>query len=508
LPQFDALNPALRRSPPIDAPAEYAERRWTREQALVELVRSRLQGLGPVGAAAIADSLGWPLADVGTALAQLATEGVAMCGAYTDAGASEWCDRALLARIHRQTVQRLRQEIEPVSTQDFVRFLFRWQHVTPGERRQGPDALDAIVAQLQGFEAPAAAWESEILPARLDGYDFTWLDDLCLSGRVVWSRLTPPASTGAAGGGNVIRTTPVALLPRRSAAAWTRAAPVASSDPARMSSRAQAVVDYLQSHGASFYDEILDGTRMLRTQVETALAELVALGRVTSDSFSGLRALLTPSQKRKRIGARRSHRRTALPGVEDAGRWALTRRLALGAPTTPSSGWTSADAGRDAETVEHIAHALLRRYGVVAWRILQREAAWLPPWRELVRVLRRLEARGDVRGGRFVASVTGEQFASAEAVAMLRDTRRAPPTGSFVSVSAADPLNLIGVVLPGAKVAALTSNRVLYRDGAPVATWSGGDVQWIEALDAAQMRVAEHVLTKRQLGAPLLAYLR
>jgi ATP-dependent Lhr-like helicase len=244
----------------------------------------------------------------------------------------------------------------------------------------------------------------------------------------------------------------------------------------------------------------------LRTQVEDALAELVALGRVTSDSFAGLRALLTPSQKRKRPGATRRQRRTALLGVEDAGRWALTRRAASAAGTAQS--WTRTDSAQDAETVEHIAHALLRRYGVVAWKILQREATWLPPWRALVRVLRRLEARGDIRGGRFIASVTGEQFASPEAVAMLRDTRRAPPSGQYVSVSGADPLNLIGTVLPGRRVSALTANRILYRDGVPVAALSGGDVQWLQALDAAEARVAERVLTKRQAGSPLLAYLR
>jgi ATP-dependent Lhr-like helicase len=276
-----------------------------------------------------------------------------------------------------------------------------------------------------------------------------------------------------------------------------------------MSSRAQAVVDFLRDHGASFYDEILEGTGFLRTQVEDALAELVALGRVTSDSFAGLRALLTPSQKRKRIGAARRHRRTALLGVEDAGRWALTRRAASPVPSVrPADGWTSADGARDAETLEHVARSLLRRYGVVAWRILQREAPWLPPWRELVRVLRRLEARGDIRGGRFVASVTGEQFASPEAVALLRETRRAPPGGDFVSISGADPMNLVGTLLPGAKVPALTNNRVLYRDGIPVATLAGGEIAWLETLEPADARIAEAVLTKRPVGSPLLAYLR
>jgi ATP-dependent Lhr-like helicase len=272
-----------------------------------------------------------------------------------------------------------------------------------------------------------------------------------------------------------------------------------------MSARASAVVDFLRAHGASFYDEIVDGTQSLRTQVEDALAELVALGRVTSDSFAGLRALLTPSQKRKRLGGNRRHRRTALLGIEDAGRWALSRR-APREPDTPNRGWTRADPAP--ETVEHVVHALLRRYGVVSWRILQREATWLPPWRELSRVLRTLEARGDIRGGRFIASVTGEQFALPEAVALLRETRRAPPSGTFVSISAADPLNLVGTLLPGAKIPALTSNRVLYRDGLPVAALVGGEIQWIESLAPGDARAAHDALVKRQVASPLLAYLR
>jgi ATP-dependent Lhr-like helicase len=506
LPQFDAVHGNAERRPPIEAPREFAERAWTRDEALAELVRSRLQGLGPVTAGAIADSLALPVADIEAALAMLAGEGVAMQGAYTrGAPATEWCDRTLLARIHRYTVKRLRQEVEPVTTQDFVRYLFRWQHVTPGEQRQGPDALDAIIAQLQGYEAPAAAWESELLPARLENYDFTWLEDLCLAGRAVWTRLTVPAPTGTSGG-NVIRTTPVTLLPRRSAAVWTRAAPVADEQVSPVSTRAQAVTEFLRAHGASFYDEIVDGTHLLRTHVEDALAELVAVGTVTSDSFAGLRALLTPSSKRKRLGAGKRHRRTALLGIEDAGRWSLTRRAPRPAARAPARGWTRTDP--DHETVEHIAHALLRRYGVVSWRILQREAAWLPPWRDLSRVLRRLEARGDIRGGRFVASITGEQFALPEAITLLRETRRTPPSGKFVSISGADPLNVVGTLLPGTKVAAITGNRVLYRDGIAVAALVAGEVRWIEALAQAEARTAENVLIRRAPGSPLFAYLR
>ena len=502
LPQFHHVHPNARLAPPIEAPAEFRERTWTRDDALTEIVRSRLEGLGPVTTSAIADSLSLPRDEIEGALARLIAEGSIMSGSYTPGAAeTEWCDRALLARIHRYTVKRLRQEIEPVSSKDFLRFLFRWQHVVPNEQRQGPDALDAVIAQLQGFEAPAAAWESEILPARLEDYEFTWLDDLCLSGRVVWTRLSHTANP-VAGGRGPIRTTPVTLLPRRSAPLWTRAAPPPVINIDELGSRARAVVETLRSHGASFYDEIVQATGLLRTQVEDALAELVAAGLVASDSFAGLRALLTPSEKRKPLGKAKRHRRSPLFGIEEAGRWSLVKR------TPPDAATKRAYYEPDQDMVEHIVHALLRRYGVVFWRLLQREAAWLPAWRDMLRVLRRLEARGDIRGGRFVAGSSGEQFALPEAITMLRDTRRAESSGILVSVSGADPLNLVGVIAPGAKVPALLNNRVLYRDGVAIATLTGGEITWLVDLEPAEARAAESALVKRQVGSPLLAYLR
>jgi ATP-dependent Lhr-like helicase len=502
LPQFDAVYPHARLTPPIDAPAEFRERAWTRDEALTEILRSRLEGLGPVTAGAIADSMALPRDEIEAALARLVAEGSIMSGSFTPGAAeTEWCDRALLARIHRYTVKRLRQEIEPVASRDFLRFLFRWQHVIPNEQRQGPDALDAVIAQLQGFEAPAAAWESEILPARLEDYEFTWLDDLCLSGRVVWTRLSHTANP-AAGGRGPIRTTPVTLLPRRSAPLWTRAAPPPVIKIEELGSRARAVVETLRSHGASFYDEIVQATGLLRTQVEDALAELVAAGLVASDSFAGLRALLTPSEKRKPLGKTRRHRRSPLFGIEEAGRWSLVKRTPAGAAAK------RAYYEPDQDMVEHIVHALLRRYGVVFWRLLQREAAWLPAWRDMLRVLRRLEARGDIRGGRFVAGSSGEQFALPEAITMLRETRRTETSGMLVSVSGADPLNLVGVIAPGTKVPALLNNRVLYRDGVAIATLTAGEITWLEDLEPAAARAAEDALVKRQVGSPLLAYLR
>ena len=268
-----------------------------------------------------------------------------------------------------------------------------------------------------------------------------------------------------------------------------------------MNAKAQRIADFLDAHGASFFDEIVDATGLLRTQVEEALAELVALGLVHSDSFSGLRALLTPSDRRKPLGDGRRRRRTSLFGIEDAGRWALVRRPA----SSSASGGTYRPEG---EIVDHIADTLLRRYGVVFWRLLEREAAWLPPWRELLRVFRRLEARGEIRGGRFVASISGEQFALPEAVDLMRETRRAAASSAWISLSAADPLNLIGSIAPGPKVPALTNNRILYRNGIPIAALVAGEVQWIETLEPRDRAEAENALVKRVTGSPLLAYLR
>jgi ATP-dependent Lhr-like helicase len=470
LPQFAALWPTAPRDPPIAAPAAQAAHAWSPEEALVEILRGRLEGLGPVTEAALAAPLGLAPADIAGALAALQAEGFALRGRFTPvAAADEWCERRLLARVHRYTLKRLRAEIEPVAARDFLRFLFEWQRVAEKSRMEGPDALAAVLGQLEGFEAPAGAWETELLPARVAGYDPAWLDDHCLAGRIAWGRLRPrnPRADGERGAAAIspVRTTPIALLARRHMPLWAALSP--EPDAAQAGPRAQAVIGFIRDNGASFFDELVDGTRLLRPQVEEALAELVALGLVSSDSFAGLRALLMPADKR------RSRRGRALFGMEDSGRWALARR-----PRPPH--------GDPGEAVEHLARTLLRRYGVVFWRLLEREAAWLPPWRDLLRVYRRLEARGEIRGGRFVAGFAGEQYALPEAIGALREARRKPHSEALVSLSGADPLNLVGILTPGARLAALTSNRVLYRDGLPLAVLAGGTVQFLgDAPDAA-----------------------
>jgi ATP-dependent Lhr-like helicase len=490
LPQFQALWPSARLDPVIATPEAYAGRDWSRDDALIEILRGRLEGQGPVTedalaaplgfetkdlAAGLAAPLGFETKDLAAGLAALQTEGFALRGRFTPGTTEdEWCERRLLARIHRYTINRLRAEIEPVAARDFLRFLLRWQRVDADARMTGPDAVDAIVGQLEGFAAPAGAWESEILAARIVEYEPAWLDDQCLAGHIAWARLKP--RNGRQNGGErragPVRTTPITLLPRRHAPLWTSLAPISGAD--QPSGRAQTVADCIREHGASFFDELVDGTGLLRPEVEEALAELVALGLVNSDSFGGLRALLVPSGRRKPAAGARRRRRAVTFGMEDSGRWALARR-----PRPAQAGPPG-----DAEAVEHVARILLRRYGIVFWRLLEREADWLPPWRDLLRVYRRLEARGEIRGGRFVAGFPGEQFALPEAIGMLREVRRKPPSGAWISLSGADPLNLAGILTPGPKLAALTGNRLLYRDGIPVALFAGGVVDFLETLDA------------------------
>ncbi|MGO9419200.1 DEAD/DEAH box helicase [Roseiarcus sp.] len=461
-----ALWPDAALTPEVAPPAESAGKVWTPDEALVALLRGRLEGSGPITATALAASLGVEPAAVGGALAALEADGAIMRGRYDpDVNDEQWCDRRLVARMHRRTVNRLRAEIEPVAARDFLRFLFAWQHVGDDARLEGPDALPKALALLEGFEAPARSWETEILSARLKGYQPSWLDAECQAGRVAWGRLTPAAaSEERVRSAAPVPATPIALIDRRRMGLWTSLAPAPAAPV--LGGRAGAVLDALKTHGALFFDELVEATRMLRAEVEQALSELVANGLVTSDGFSGLRALLTPSSQRKPHSGLKRRGRVLPFAIESGGRWAIVRRMA-----------PARDDEARAAAVEHVARTLIARYGVMFWRLTAREAAWLPPWRDLARVYRRLESRGEIRGGRFVAGVTGEQFALPEAIAAMREIRRRPGDGQWVSVSGADPLNLVGVLTPGARLAGLTANRVVYRDGVPVGSLSGRAVE-------------------------------
>ena len=450
----------------------------TPEDALKELLRGRLGGLGPVTAGRLAGDLGAPPPAIEGALAALEREGFVLRGRFTVSpppvteegrdesprsatgasadGGQEWCERRLLARIHRYTLARLRREIEPVSPAEYMRFLFAWHGLE--DRREGPAGLRAVLEQLEGFEAPATAWEDAILPARLRGYDPGWLDTLCLTGRVTWLRRTAPPESRAA----ATAATRIAFMDRGHVVAWRPATSNGTSDgeTASLSSCARRVHTVLRDRGAQFFDDLKRQSGLLPAQLEDGLAELTAAGLVTADGFSGLRALLKRNQRRGRT-ARRLH------PFDEAGRWGLVDTRVSSAAETP-------DAAQD--PLDRIVDVLLRRYGVVFRKVLTREAG-LPAWRDLLRVLRRREDRGEVRGGRFVAGFSGEQYALPDAVGQLRRIHRQSAEAAserVVRLSAADPLNLTGIVTPGERISSGATREVVYRAGVPVTDSTAG----------------------------------
>jgi ATP-dependent Lhr-like helicase len=472
-----AIDPDVRVPDPRVAPAAPDA-----EAAAMAALRGHLAGTGPCTVAELATRTALPPAAVEQALARLEAEGVVLRGQFDPdrAGhdappAVEFCDRRLLARIHRYTSERLRREIEPVTAQDFMRFLLRWHHVAPGTQREGRKGLLAVVEHLQGFELGAGAWEDAVFPARVAGYRPEWLDDLCLSGEVVWGRLSlrpwqvaAPEAAGEEGGrGGLVpsRATPVSFavrdnLPWLLSAARGPAEPVLPGEGA-----ARHVLECLRSRGALFYGELLGATRRLRVEVEEGLWDLVSRGLVTADGFGSVRALLSARERwvrrTVRLPSGRRLRRPAEGRGGAEGRWSLL-------PPAPA-----VDGGVDTETLaEAVAEQLLTRWGVVFRDLVARET-FAVPWREVLWALRRLEARGTARGGRFVTGFVGEQYALPEAVDALRQTRRRERTGEVVRLSAVDPLNLVGIIVPGARVAAVRTNLVVYRDGLPVRTAAG-----------------------------------
>jgi ATP-dependent helicase Lhr and Lhr-like helicase len=423
---------------------------WDRaDDELPELVASRLEVLGPVTER--------EFSDVSSTLLALEGQGRILRGRFTPGTPEvEWCDRRLLARIHRYTLSRLRAEIEPVSAADYFRFLLHWQHVAGEDQVHGAEGLAAVVEQLEGFELAAYAWEQDVLPTRVADYGGELLDRLCLSGRVAWGRLTPGTKAP-------LRTSPIALLLRE------HAAPVIPAEAGIQSlgTEATAVREALAKRGASFFHELVGATGLLPAIVERGLAELAGAGVATADSFAGLRALLARQDKRRKL-------------IETAGRWSLLQRDWAPACAGATEGVSPAQVGAQFPDHEPIARTLLKRYGVVFRSMLQRETN-LPPWRDLVRVYRRLEARGEIRGGRFVAGFGGEQFASADAVGRLRAVRKSEKLEELVVLSAADPLNLVGILTPEARVPAIHTNRLLFKDGLPIAALEGGELRRLAA---------------------------
>jgi ATP-dependent helicase Lhr and Lhr-like helicase len=412
----------------------------TRDDALLALVRGHAEICGPFTEDALATVLGLETWEIEVAVARLESDGVVLRGRFMPGTTrDEVCDRRLLARIHRLTLDRLRSEIEPVSAQDFLRYLFGRHRLTKRSRSGGRAGLREAIAALQGFEIAAAAWESEILAPRVAGYLPDWLDELCLAGDVAWARLSPRRSSSAVLG-STSRATPISLVLRRELG-WLLGAVRADADPERpTTAHASAVLDVLQRRGALFLDDLATAAHLDRETLIDALWDLVGRGLVTGDGFQPLRDLMA--------GGRSARRR----GRAVQGRWSLVER---------------APEPEEDDLADRAAGQLLARYGIVFRELATRET-FTVPWRDVLRALRRREARGQLRGGRFVAGFMGEQYALPDAVEGVRRARREERTGEEVCVSATDPLNLVGILTPGPRVAAHPGRWLAFRDGAYV----------------------------------------
>ena len=440
-----------------------------REDVVLALVTGWMSHIGPVSASELSSLLGLQASEIEQALLRMEASGAILRGKFTDAAPragvpaphepeTEWCDRRFLARIHRLTVATLRKQIQPVTSAQFMRWLLRWQRVAPGSQMQGERATLEVLKQLQGFEIPANAWERQVLSRRIANYDPKWLDQLCLTGAVGWGRLSPhPATidygpdskTDAEGSQRKRRVIPTSVAPItffvRDDADWMSPHNPATADPNSrgLSEGARQVLDFLRHRGASFFADIVRGTDKLKAEIETALWELVAAGVVTADGFDNLRSLIDPKRR-----AGQGNGRTTRPR-HSSGRWALL--------------YTDHTVERN-RAVEATCWMLLKRYGVVFRDVLARETN-LPKWRELQVAFRRLEDRGEIRGGRFVDGFVGEQFALPIALESLRAARKIQPDGQVITISAADPLNLVGILVPGDRVPAISGKTVSFRDG-------------------------------------------
>jgi ATP-dependent Lhr-like helicase len=441
--------------------------------AVTEVLRGRVESSGPFSIAEMADSLAIDTSLVHQGLLALEREGLVLRGKFRpNAVDDEYCDRRILARINRATVGKLRKAVEPVPVASLIRFLLEWQHATPGSRLSGDAGMIEVVEQLQGFEAAAAGWESALLPYRLTDYKTSTLDALCFGGELAWGRFARRNGVEQPGSG-LSRNGPVSIALREDVE-WLLDAP---NDAMELRGAAADVRDFLASHGASFMPDIVMGTGRMPSEVEDAIWVLVAAGMVTADGFGALRGLVTGLTKKVQRRSRFTRRgRIGATAGRTGSRWSLLTQPSdapvseapakVGLRVSAPSEWDR-QVGDGDTVLEARAAQLLRRYGIVTRELVAREPM-APPWNLLARAYRRAEARGEVRGGRFVAGLIGEQFALQEAVDAMRAVHRRELTGEVVRISACDPLNLVGIITPGARVPAVLGNEVLYRDGVPI----------------------------------------
>ena len=482
LHELDALIPAKCRSPDV---RPTRSDRPDADQALLEIIRSRLELAGPVTCEALADPIAANPSAVRVALLALESQGTVIRGAFTRPDVEEWCERRLLARIYRYARDARRAAVRPVSPAQYVRFLFEWHRMAGDEgRRSGEDGLLSALEQLEGCVAPAVAWERDLLPARVEQYHPAMLDRLCASGRVVWHRPVQPAPSDSSHRSGPVRATPILICPRAAIGCWQ--AEETTGRATLVSARAQRILDALREHGALFATDLLPVTQVMRSELDLALGELVSSGLVHCDSFAGIRALTTPARRSRRHPRPRAESATRL---DQAGRWALTRPVHA-TPQRP---------GLADPRTEHIARTLLTRYGVVFRKVLEREDG-LPAWRDLFYVYRRLEARGEILGGRFVSGFSGEQFALPQAAKLLRQVETSKRVDR-IALSAADPLNLVGVLTTESRIPRLADNRVLFENGVPVAARAAGETRHLVQADH-HVEWERHTLLIRQARLP------
>ena len=379
----------------------------------------------------------------------------------------------------------------------------------------GQTRVQSTLGLLDGITAPAGSWEADLYPARVPDYDPSWLDAMCISGKMVWGRYSLPKFSQRmqrshdgpkSSSSGPIKSTPISIVSRANLDIFKAlsAGQHNEGEASPLSELAKKIEFDLTKNGASFFDQIQQRTGLLRAQLEEGLAELVSMARITSDSFTGLRALLTPNKKKPSAHKRRGRR--AMFGVEDAGRWSLLETdKTLGQPQTNSRHWDVLDE----EQLERLIGIYLQRWGVMFRGLLERES-FAPPWRVLLRALRKMELRGTIRGGRFVAGVGGEQFAYPEAVDVLRKFKKQADSSKpkYYSLCAVDPLNLLNLILPNRKLSRLSKNRVLYEDGIPIAVLESGKVSFLKEIEAAQEWNLQQALIKKNFPARLRSYLR
>jgi ATP-dependent Lhr-like helicase len=458
-----AILPQAEAHPTLNVPAELAGTAESEEAVLGKIVHGWMEVLGPTTVGQLSARLGLAEKRIEAAMLALEASGVVLRGQFSGAtGQTEWCERGLLARIHRLTLGRRRKEIEPVSATEFMKFLISWQHAAPASRLRGRDGVLQVIKQLQGLELPAPAWEQFVLPARVENYDPADLEHLCLAGVVAWGRLRseiPGLDDPTAANprrrrkSRPTRNAPIAFLLRDERDTFLDGAASPQESLSMLTPAARQVAEYLATRGASFLSDIARGTGLLKIKAEESLWELVARGMATGDGVAGLRVLLTPEKKRhKRRRLRLIDGGQARERLMPVGRWSLWRTE------------NSADAIDHEQITEQRARQLLRRYGVVFRELLGRENS-APSWRALQQTYRRLEARGEIRGGRFVTGFVGEQFALPEAVDRLRAERRLQTTQEPIIVAAADPLNLVGILSAGARLSPYAHQAIAYDNG-------------------------------------------